>query len=154
MEKNNQRIALLNGVLVILGGMLIAGLPLNALVIRDAYGIAIPAPSGDYRAWVMAHLEGLLNGLMVIALALAVDRCRMSDARSRVFAISLSVAAWCNLIASTISAIFQVRAMTFNGQFWNDAAGVIYSVGLIGTIVAFYIAIATLLQKAPPASQE
>ncbi|AEG47860.1 hypothetical protein Sphch_0159 [Sphingobium chlorophenolicum L-1] len=145
MTANLTRLAVLHGALMILTGLIIAGFPLVMLVARDSYGY-VPAfdPGGDYRAWLMAHLEGLLNGLLVIALTYAAALRPSTKRRATVIFWSLLAMGWGNTMASILAPIFTVRAMTVDGSMANDLIFGIFGIGFVGTLIAFYTVIRQL----------
>lgn len=122
---------LYHGAVVILLGLL-AGFP-HAFVLTGQL-------AGDERAWRMAHMEGLLNGMLVL-LAAAVSGWLVLSARQQAWlAGSLVVAAYGNVVASTLGAIFGVRGLDLAGPpanavmnllFWVAIAGVLAGVGLL-----------------------
>jgi hypothetical protein len=146
MSRNGFRLAALNGVAMILAGMVLAGFPLAFLVARDVYGQASPIPlDGDYRGWVMAHLEGLLNGLLVIALAgVTLIRKPMKPGRERWFLPALLVMGWGNLLASILAPALGVRGIAANGDLANNLVVLIFTVALLASFAAFAGAIAHL----------
>ncbi|MDH4385452.1 MAG: hypothetical protein QE280_08400 [Caulobacter sp.] len=146
MSRNGFRLAALNGVAMILAGMVLAGFPLAFLVARDVYGQASPIPlAGDYRGWVMAHLEGLLNGLLVIALAgVTLIRSPMKAGRERWFLPTLLVMGWGNLAASILAPALGVRGIAANGDLANNLVVLIFTIALLASFAAFSGAIAHL----------
>ena len=122
---------LYHGAIVIMLGLL-AGFP-YAFVLTGQI-------AGEERAWRMAHMEGLLNGMLVL-LAAAVSSALVLSARQQSWlAWSLVVAAYGNVIASTIGATFGVRGLALAGPamnavmnllFWVAIAGILTGVGLM-----------------------
>ena len=122
---------LYHGAVVILLGLL-AGFP-YAFVLTGQI-------AGEERAWRMAHMEGLLNGMLVL-LAAAVSGWLVLSARQHTWlAWSLIAAAYGNVIASTIGATFGVRGLALAGPatnaimnllFWVAIAGVFAGIGLM-----------------------
>lgn len=148
MSDNGFRIVALNALLVILLGMFAGGLPLVLVVAHDAYHQAPTFPlAGDYRAWLMAHLEGLLNGLLMIAIG-TVSRLRpMTAGSERILVPSLLAAGWGNEIASLLAPLLGVRGMIFDSNPGNDVVAAIFTIALIGTVVAMVIAIRHLAAR-------
>src|SRR3989442_5002148 len=95
-----------HGAVVILLGLL-AGFP-YALVITGSL-------VGSERAWRMAHLEGVLNGLVVIAVAAVWGRLGLRRWESEVVAPALLLLGHRNLVAAGIRAALPVR--------WRAARG-------------------------------
>jgi len=96
--------------------------------------------AGDERAWRMAHLEGLLNGMLVLLAAAVSGRLVLSPRQHACLAGSLVVAAYGNVIASTLGATFGVRGLDLAGPplnalmnllFWVAIAAVLAGVGLL-----------------------
>ena len=139
MSNEGFRITALNGVLMILAGMVLAGFPLAFLVMRDIYGQPPPIDvSGDYRGWVMAHLEGLLNGLLVIALAaVTLIRRPMKPGRQRWLVPALLITGWGNVIASILAPAFGVRGMAMDASLMNNVVWGIFTIALLASFAAF-----------------
>lgn len=73
---------------------LMAGFPFG-LVVMGRMG-------GEARAWHMAHMEGILNGLLTFAAALALKHLTIDERRLPLYAWSFIVAAWTNTVASIL----------------------------------------------------
>src|SRR2546422_10625815 len=101
-----------HGAVVILLGLL-AGFP-YALVITGSL-------VGSERAWRMAHLEGVLNGLVVIAVAAVWDRLALDGWKREVLAWSPVLMAYGNVVASVIGATFAVRGLAPGGSARHTA---------------------------------
>jgi hypothetical protein len=122
---------LYHGAVVVMLGLL-AGFP-HAFVLTGQL-------AGEERAWRMAHLEGLLNGMLVL-LAAAVSGWLVLSARQQAWlAGSLVAAAYGNVIAATLGAAFGVRGLDFTGPpanavmnllFWVAIGGVLVGVGFL-----------------------
>ena len=71
MDKRLQGLLIANGALVLLAGFA-AGFPYGSTVVAS---LAPGVTAGDFteplRAWHMAHLEGVLNGILMLAAAAA-----------------------------------------------------------------------------------
>lgn len=148
LSDNTRRILLLNAVLAIVVGLVLGGGGLTLLVTRDAYGQAIPFHvPGDMRGWRMAHLEGLLNGLLAIGLVVAMQGRALSARAERAFSVALLTSTWGNTVVSLLAPVMGVRAIAFNGQVANDALAGAFGIALIGTIVAFVLVIRALIQR-------
>ena len=122
---------LYHGAVVIMLGLL-AGFPYAFVVTGQL--------AGEERAWRMAHMEGLMNGMLVLVAA-AVSGSLVLSARQHVWlAWSLVAAAYGNVIASIVGATFGVRGLALAGPatnvimnllFWVAIAGILAGVGLI-----------------------
>jgi hypothetical protein len=93
MNDRLQSLLIASGAAVFLLGML-AGFPFTLVV------LGTPVGPGDVRGWRMAHLEGILNGLLLIAVAAVAPRLRLAARTQSVLAWSLLLTAWANTIAS------------------------------------------------------
>ena len=149
MTKNGFRICALHGVLMILAGMVLAGFPLAFLVMEDVYGQTAPiAVGGDYRGWIMAHLEGLLNGLLVIALSgVTLIRSPMKHGRQAWLVPSILIAGWGDTMAAILAPALSVRGMAANADIANNIVWGIFTIALIASFAAFYGVISHLASK-------
>lgn len=149
MSDNGLRFTALNGLLMILFGMFLAGFPLIWVVVATAYpGLPAPHAPGDYRAWNMAHLEGLLNGMLVLLIALVTRLRPMSQTRETVLIAGLSVGGWGNTVAAFIAPLLGVRGMVFDGHGANNLVTGVFTIALIGTLAAFGVTILHLSRRA------
>lgn len=74
--------------------------------------VAIP---GDSRAWRMAHMEGITQGLMLMAIG-AGGRFLLLNARQHVwFFWSAIITAWMFSIPALLNALFGTRGLAFGG---------------------------------------
>lgn len=151
MSEDKLRLVVLNGVLIVLAGMVLAGFPLAFVIARDIYHQAPPfAVAGDHRGWTMAHLEGLLNGLLVIAMALATRiGGPMKPGRETWLAPCLLIMGWGNLIGGVLAPALGVRGMAFDGNAANNLVTGVFTLAMLPSFAAFYGVIAHLAR--PPA---
>lgn len=149
MSENGLRISVLHGVLMILAGMVLAGFPLTFHIVEQVYGQPMPMPvGGDARGWMMAHLEGLMNGLLVIALALATRiGGELKAGRERWLVPALLIAGWGNVVASILAPILGVRGMAFDNHAANNLVTGLFTVALVASFAAFYGVIAHLARR-------
>jgi hypothetical protein len=142
MSANAFRIIALNGLFLIIAGMFFGGFPLVWVVVREVYHGAAPVQlAGDYRGWTMAHLEGLLNGFMIIVLA-AVTRIRpMSETSEKRFVLALLLSGWGNTVASVLAPALGVRGMQFDASPANNLITGLFTVALVGGIYSLVVAI-------------
>lgn len=120
-----------HGAVVVLLGLL-AGFP-HAFVLTGQL-------AGDERAWRMAHLEGLLNGMLTMLAGAVGGSVVLSARQQRWLLWSLVAAAYGNVVASVLGASAGVRGLAFaappanlvmNLLFWVAIAGVFAAVGLL-----------------------
>ena len=139
-----RRVAL-HAILIMVFGMVVGGAPLTLFVIHQAYlphtAVAVP---GDIRGWKMAHLEGLLNGLFLLGLGVASRVRPLAPARERWLVRGLLVSGWGNSVASGLAPILGVRGMAMNSDPSNDLVALMFTIALVGTLVAVGLIIAHL----------
>ena len=87
MSERIQALMVAHGALVFLAGM-VAGFPFAFHILGQIELWPIPGSldvqiPGDYRGWRMAHLEGILNGLLLIGVAAVGTRLRSSERAAR-----------------------------------------------------------------------
>ena len=131
METRLRARMVFHGAVVVMLGLL-AGFP-HAFVLTGQI-------AGEERAWRMAHLEGLLNGMLVMLAAAVSGSLVLSPRQHSWLACSLVAAAYGNVIASVLGATFGVRGLALAGPpanaimnllFWVAIVGILAGVGLL-----------------------
>lgn len=140
-----------NGAIMILIG-LAAGFPFAFEVLQRFELWPLPFvipfdPPGDVRAWRMAHLEGILNGIFLFVVAGLASHVRLSPRGTAWVFWGLLVMGWGNVIASTLSPIFDARGLTFGG-FWNSISYFLFVAGIFGAVAALIALIGGALARA------
>ena len=97
---------------------------------------------GEARAWVMAHLEGIMNGLLLIAIAASCRWLTLSTTQFRWLFYSSLTFSWLFTLPAIANAWFGTRGLAFGGGPFGDslANNVIYLFGwpaMIGVHIAF-----------------
>lgn len=135
MDKRLQGLLVANGALVLLAGFAV-GFPYGSTVVASLAPDA-PATIGEsLRAWHMAHLEGVLNGMLMMASAAAAGFLALSRGQQRIVFWGLVAAGWTNIVASTISALTGGRGTGVTGLDWNTLDFALFMLGIVGAVVA------------------
>lgn len=147
MPRRLQRLLVAHGALVFVAG-LAAGFPFA----MAALGQPVP---GDVRAWRMAHLEGVLNGLTCFGIAAIGPLLRLSPRGHAVLAWAVVVTAWGNQIASTIGPLAGGRGLELGHGVWNDVMYVLFVVAVVTIFVAMGLVVrgASGADDDPPAAR-
>lgn len=122
---------LFHGVVVIVLGLL-AGIPFAFVISGDLVG--------SVRAWRMAHLEGVLNGLVVMAVAAGGGVMSLSAGQQRWLAAGLIVAAYANVFASIVGASFGVRGLTPTLPLSNLFVFLLFTLAIVGVFLGLGLA--------------
>ena len=139
MNERDQRTLVRHGALVFLAGMA-AGFPF-AIEILGRFDIW-PLPSlsidmpGDYRGWRMAHLEGVLNGLLLISVGAVGSHLKLGPRGAAWVTKGLLVCAWGNIVASWIGPLSETRGLAFDGIGWNSLVYLLFIAAIVGVIGA------------------
>lgn len=123
-----------HGALVIIVGLL-AGFPFAFLLTGDMQAGPAGMPEA-LRAWKMAHLEGILNGLLVLAVAGVGKRLTLSAGRQKLLSGSLIIMAWANVIASIVGAASGSRGLAAGGSLANNVVFLLFTAAIIAVFVA------------------
>jgi hypothetical protein len=126
------RMAFHGAVVVMLG--LLAGFP-HAFVVTGQL-------AGEERAWRMAHLEGLLNGMLVMVAAAVAGALVLTARQQRWLAWSLVVAAYGNVVASVLGASFGVRGLALAGPPANAVMNLLFWIAIVGVLAGVALLIA------------
>jgi len=97
--------------------------------------------AGEERAWRMAHLEGVLNGLVVLAGAGVAPLLTLSLRQQQLLAGSLIGMAYGNVVASILGASFGVRGLALGGSFANSLVFLLFMVAIAGIFMALWLLI-------------
>jgi len=117
-----------------------AGVILAGMVAGFAYAFVVTGDlAGSERAWRMAHLEGVLNGLVLLAVAGIADRLALSARAATMLAWSLIVTAWGNVVAAVIGATLGVRGLTPGGSLGNTIVYALFMIAVVGILVALVL---------------
>ncbi len=142
-----QRIMIGNGLLVILasmlaGFMLMFGL-LGGLEIWPGTIVSIPV-YGTTDGWVRAHSGGAMNGLLVIAVALALPKLNLSAGRQRFVAWGFIYVAWSFTVFYWLGNAAGNRALTFgdNQLGQSDIFGIL---GFLPALPSVFVVVVLLV---------
>ena len=131
MEPRLRARLVFHGAVVVMLGLL-AGFP-HAFVLTGQI-------AGEERAWRMAHLEGLLNGMLMMGGAAVADSVVLSPRQWTWLFWSLVAAGYGNVVASVLGASFGVRGLALAGPpanaimnllFWLAIGGILTGLGLL-----------------------
>ncbi|MEZ4449265.1 MAG: hypothetical protein R3B09_07275 [Nannocystaceae bacterium] len=139
-ERLRQSLALHGAITLFLG--LAAGFPLALVILGDL--------GGEARAWGMAHMEGVTNGLLLWAVAGIGPVLRLGARTQRVMVWALVLTAYGNALASILGAIADVRGLEPGHGLANTIAYVVY----MAAIVAVFAAVALIARGAAPRSAD
>lgn len=143
MTPRMQSTMIANGALVFLVGMA-AGFPYAFVLLEKLALWPIPGsidwtPPGDVRGWHMAHLEGILNGLTLIAVGAAGGRLKLTHRGELIVGWGLIITSWGNISASVIGPIFGGRGLEFGGTFSNSLMYLLFVLAIIAVITAMIV---------------
>ena len=132
------------GVVFLLG--LALGLPFGLVLLGSM--------EGSERAWRMAHLEGVLNGLLVIGVAAVGPALGLSAARAAIVAWCMIATAYGNVIASAIGAAYGVRGLSPGGPIANTTVYVLFMIAVATVVVGMALVTAAARQQGKSGGRE
>ncbi len=94
--------------------------------------VRVGSLGGESRAWSMAHLEGLLNGMLLLAVAGVARRLSLAAREQTIMFWSLIAMAYGNFVASVLAASFGVRGLEAVGPASNLVVYALFLVALVG----------------------
>lgn len=127
MDHRRRRQLAFHGAIAIVLGLL-AGFPFGFVLLEQM--------AGDVRAWRMAHLEGVMNGLLLWAAAGLGAALRLGDGAQRTLTWSLVVTAYGNTVASILAAAAGVRGLAPGGTIANTTVYLLFMIALLAVFVA------------------
>jgi len=134
---------IVHGALVFLAG-LVAGFPfaffeLGKLALWPIPGSVAVSLPGDVRGWRMAHLEGILNGLTLFAVAACFAYLRLNEREQRIVTWALIITAWGNTIASALGPVFGARGLEFGGGVANSIMYLLFVAAIVAVFAAMVL---------------
>ncbi len=161
MSERLRSLLVAHGGLLFLAG-LVAGFPFAFHIlgrvelwpIPGSLDIQIP---GDYRGWRMAHLEGILNGLLLLGVGAAGGQLRLSERAARWAAWGFIVCGWANVAASFIGPLSGVRGLSFTGFGWNSLVFLLFMLAIVAVFIAMPLVVRGALaryRESPRAPEE
>jgi hypothetical protein len=128
-----------------------AGLVFNGLAVLfigllcgAPYGAALVEGWGEEaaRAWKLAHMEGVQNGILLIALAGAAHWLTLGATGERVVVWGAGLAAWGNTVGALLGALTGMRGLAPQGPAANWLVFVAFMFGMWGVLIAVPVAAA------------
>ncbi len=143
MTERNRRRLVAHGALAYLVGLL-AGFPFAFVELQRIELWPLPGSipvtlPGDVRAWRMAHLEGILNGLTCIGVAAVGPLLRLSPRAEAVVTWGLVVTVWGNVVASLLGPITGGRGLAFGGGVGDDVMYLLFVAAVVGVLAAVWL---------------
>jgi len=153
MDERQRALLVLNGVGLLIMALvsgwlhffqLLGAIELWPLV--DRIEVQVP---GESRAWIMAHLEGITNGVLLIAIAGAAPMFALTPRQGRWLLWSSIIFGWMFTLPAIANAWFGTRGLAFGGgPFGGGTANDIIYLSGWPPIIAVHIAFALLLYGA------
>ncbi|MEO8604098.1 MAG: hypothetical protein ABI629_16100 [bacterium] len=134
MTRRAAALLVLNGLLVLFVGLL-AGAPFGAALVNGWGDDAV-------RAWKLAHLEGVQNGVMLLAFAAASSWITLGARGEQVVLWGAILAAWGNVLGAGLGAIVGQRGLAPQGPLGNWLVFIGFMFGMWGVLIAVPVAAA------------
>lgn len=120
LNERQRTLLVLNGVGVVCAGIFLAGwlyffMLLEGIQLFPVIDFIKADIPGDRRAWNMAHLEGITNGLLLMATAVIAPYIKLSLRLSTALFWTSLVYAWMFTLPAIANAIFETRGLAYGG---------------------------------------
>jgi hypothetical protein len=130
-----------HGALLFLAGMA-AGFPFAFEILGriELWPLNIPFDMpGDVRGWRMAHLEGILNGILLIAVAAVGGLLRLEARAAAIVGWGLIITGWGNVVASWIGPLSETRGLNATGLDWNTLVFALFMAAIVAVLAAMWL---------------
>ena len=124
---SSARSLVIHGIVVIVIG-LIYGFAYGAVIVSDS-------SEATQAAWKLAHLEGLLNGMLIAIVGATYALVNPPNVLERWVRYPLLVTAYANILAPLVGALSGHRGLEMGGALANQAVYLIFLVGVIAVFV-------------------
>jgi hypothetical protein len=132
MTQRGAATLVINGLVVLFLGLL-AGAPYGAAIV-EGWGAEAE------RAWKLAHMEGVQNGILVLALAGAAAWMSLGRAAERVVVWGAVLAAYGNTLGAVLGAVVGQRGLAPQGPPSNWLVFIAFMFGMWGVLIAVPVA--------------
>ncbi|MCH1568539.1 MAG: isomerase [Alphaproteobacteria bacterium] len=138
-QKNLLGHAMLVLVIGLLAGFMLAFSLIGGLEILPTVFMGIPV-FGTADGWVRAHSGGILNALLMVAIAFALPHCGLAMDRLTLYAKGTIFAGWANTVFYWFGNASANRALSFT----DNTLGTANILGTVGYLVAVIAALVTI----------
>jgi hypothetical protein len=111
---------------------------LIALIVGFPFATATTA-GGDVRAWRMAHLEALLNGLLMLGVAAAAPLLALGSRAQGVLFWTMLLTGYGNALASWLAAASGERGLAAGGSLANNLVFVGFMIAVVTVAVGLLV---------------
>ena len=120
LSERQRTLLVLNGVGVLCAGVFLAGwlyfiMLLEGIRLFPFIEFIQADIPGDRRAWNMAHMEGITNGLLLMATAAVAPFIKLGDKATRILFWASLTYAWLFTLPAIANAVFETRGLAFGG---------------------------------------
>jgi len=119
VNDRQRQILIVNGIGLVIGAMAV-GWVFFFFLLREVVLWPVIPPiavniAGDDRAWRMAHMEGLMQGLLLLAIGAIGGRLRLSARQAQSLLWTALVTGWLFFLPAAIGPFFGARGLAFGG---------------------------------------
>jgi hypothetical protein len=120
LNERQRALLVLNGIAVIGAGIFLAGwlyffMLLEGIRLFPFIEFIQADVPGDRRAWNMAHLEGITNGLLLMATAMVAPYIKLNSRLTKVLFWTSLIYAWMFTLPAIANALFETRGLAYGG---------------------------------------
>ena len=150
MNERQRQVLIVNGIGLVIGAILV-GWVFFFFLLREIVLWPIPGSMpidipGDERGWRMAHMEGLTNGLLLIAIGAIGGRLRLGPRAASVLQWSALITGWLFFLPAAFGPLVGARGLAFGGgPFGGGLANDVMYVSGWPPVVAVHVMLALLL---------
>lgn len=149
MNDRQRQVLIVNGIGLVIGAIVV-GWVFFFFLLREVVLWPIPgslpvAIPGDERGWRMAHMEGLTNGLLLIAIGAIGGRLRLGPRAARVLQWSALITGWLFFLPAAFGPLVGARGLAFGGgPFGGGLANDVMYLSGWPPVVAVHVMLALL----------
>ena len=120
LNERQRTLLVLNGIAVLGAGIFLAGwlyffMVLEGVRLFPFIELIQADVPGDRRAWNMAHLEGITNGLLLMTTAMIAPYIRLNLRLTKVLFWTSLIYAWMFTLPAIANALFETRGLAYGG---------------------------------------
>ena len=128
MHSSPQKLLCLHGAIVMFTAF-VAGLMIGV--------VATGQMEGSFADWRLAHVEPLINSILLFAVAGCLSYLKLNDKQLRIVALSLVLMAWCNTVFGFMRGLTGALGYQFDDSLANNITAAAGMLGVPLGILAF-----------------
>lgn len=112
--------------------------------------VAVGQVHGEVDNWKLAHMEALVNSILLLAVAGFIGKLDISEGRARVVSACLVIMAWCNTVFGLMRGFTGAMGYQFDDSLVNNITTAAGMLGVPLAVIAFSLILLAAMKTGRP----